>query len=210
MGVFARGKRALSISDRSGMRFPYTEMVREWNGSLVHYSEFEPKQPQLQPAPVGSDPQALQNPRVQAASTPQLILLETNPFEVIISGVTTYVNVYSLDHQRKADSKVRLRGPVQVIQAGPGGDNQADLLNLKQFAPINSVAGVTDIDSVNGFTIALGKIDASGVVTQNTTNDILTNPISYFYFESTSNATASGVKGGGTGCSAGPVTLGAL
>jgi hypothetical protein len=47
MGVFARGKQALAISDRSGLRFPYTEMVREWNGSLVHYSEFEPKQPQL-------------------------------------------------------------------------------------------------------------------------------------------------------------------
>jgi hypothetical protein len=54
MGVFARGKRALSISDRSGLRFPYTEMVREWNGSLVHYSEYEPKQPQLEPKPVGS------------------------------------------------------------------------------------------------------------------------------------------------------------
>ena len=49
MGVFARGKEALAISDRSGMRFPYTEMVREWNGSLVHYSEYEAKQPQLEP-----------------------------------------------------------------------------------------------------------------------------------------------------------------
>jgi len=107
MGVFARGKRALSISDRSGLRFPYTEMVREWNGSLVHYSEYEPKQPQLEPKPVGNDPQALQNPRVQAESTAQLILLDNNPFEIIISGGNTYVNVYSLDHQRKADSKVR-------------------------------------------------------------------------------------------------------
>ena len=51
MGVFARGKEALAISDRSGMRFPYTEMVREWNGSLVHYSEYEAKQPQLEPKP---------------------------------------------------------------------------------------------------------------------------------------------------------------
>ena len=83
MGVFARGKQALSISDRSGLRFPYTEMVREWNGSLVHYSEYEAKQPQLTPKPVGSDPQALQNPRVQKASTPQLILLDTNPLKLL-------------------------------------------------------------------------------------------------------------------------------
>ena len=32
MGRYASGKRALAISDRSGMAFPYSEMVREWNG----------------------------------------------------------------------------------------------------------------------------------------------------------------------------------
>ena len=210
MGVFARGKRALSISDRSGMRFPYTEMVREWNGSLVHYSEYEPKQPQLQPKPVGSDPQALQNPRVQAEATAQLILLENNPFEVIIYSGDTYVNVYSLDHQRAAGSKVRLRGPAQVVSSGPGGDDQADALNLQSFAPINTIVGVTDIDSADGFTISLGKIDANGTVTGATTSDVLTNPINYFYFQSSGTASTSGVKGGGANCSAGPVTLKAI
>ena len=107
-GGYASGKHALAISDRSGMAFPYSEMVREWNGSLVHFSEFEAKQPQLSPKPVGSDPQALYNPRVQRASTAGLILLDNNPFEIIISGGNTYVNVYSLDHQRKAGSKSNL------------------------------------------------------------------------------------------------------
>jgi len=209
MGVFARGKQALSISDRSGLRFPYTEMVREWNGSLVHYSEYEAKQPQLQPAPVGSDPQALQNPRVQRDSTPQLILLDPNPFEVIVSfnPFITWVNVYSLDHQRLADSVVRLRGAPQVITPGAGG---ADTPNLQSFAAIPVIAGVTDIDSAAGFTIQLGKIDSVGNVTEATTTDPLTNPISYFYFQSASNGTISGVKGGFSNCSAGPVTLEAL
>ena len=157
MGVFARGKQALSISDRSGLRFPYTEMVREWNGSLVHYSEYEAKQPQLEPRPVGSDPQALQNPRVQRDSTPQLVLLDPNSFEIIISGGNTFVNVYSLDHQRLANSVVRLRGAPQVIVAGTGG---ADTPNLQSFAAIPTIAGVTDIDSAAGFTIQLGKIAA--------------------------------------------------
>ena len=207
MGVFARGKQALAISDRSGMRFPYTEMVREWNGSLVHYSEYEPKQPQLEPKPVGNDPQALQNPRVQAESTAQLILLDNNPFEIIISGGNTYVNVYSLDHQRKADSKVRLRGAPLVTSSGTGGP---DSYNLQSYNVIPDISGVTDIDSANGFTIQLGKIDAAGNVTGNTTSDVLTNPISYFYFQSADAASTSGVKGGGPGCSAGPVTLEAL
>ena len=42
----ASGKYAKAISDRSGMEFPYKEMVKEWNGSLVHKSEFEAKHPQ--------------------------------------------------------------------------------------------------------------------------------------------------------------------
>jgi len=206
MGVFARGKQALAISDRSGMRFPYTEMVREWNGSLVHYSEYEPKQPQLEPKPVGSDPQALQNPRVEEEATSQLILLNNNPFEIIVNSVDgdTYVNVYSLDHQRKAGSTVRLRGPAQVTTAGSGG---GDALNLQQFAPIPNISGVTDIDSASGFTISLGKIDKYGNVTGATTTDSLTNPISYFYFKSADSATLHGVKGGEENCSAGPVTL---
>ena len=209
MGVFARGKQALAISDRSGLRFPYTEMVREWNGSLVHYSEYEPKQPQLEPKPVGSDPQALQNPRPQVESTAQLILLDNNPFEIIINSVdgNTYVNVYSLDHQRKAGSIVRLRGAPLVTSSGTGGP---DAYNLQSYNVIPDISGVTDIDSANGFTIQLGKIDKYGIVTGNTTNDVLTNPISYFYFQSADNATLHGVKGGGSGCSAGPVTLEAL
>ena len=44
MGNTARGKYAKFISDRSGLQFPYSEMVREWNGARVHISEFEPKQ----------------------------------------------------------------------------------------------------------------------------------------------------------------------
>ena len=207
MGVFARGKHALSISDRSGLRFPYTEMVREWNGSLVHYSEYEAKQPQLEPKPVGSDPQALQNPRVQGEDTPQLILLNPNPFEIIISGGNTFVNVYSVDHQRSAGSVVRLRGAPQVIASGTGG---ADTPNLQSFAAIPTISGVTDIDSATGFTIQLGRIAADGTVSGATTTDSLTTPINYFYFQSGDNGLLSGTTGGGNNCSAGPVTLEAI
>ena len=207
MGGYASGKHALAISDRSGLRFPYTEMVREWNGSLVHTSEYEPKQPQLEPKPVGSDPQALQNPRVQAESTPQLILLDNNPFEIIISGGNTFVNVYSVDHQRLANSVVRLRGAPQVTGAGAGGP---DTYNLQSFAPISTFNNVADISRAAGFTILLGKIAADGTVSGATTTDPLTTPINYFYFQSASNGTTSGVKGGGDSCSAGPVTLEAI
>ena len=205
-GGYASGKHALAISDRSGMAFPYSEMVREWNGALVHYSEFEAKQPQLDPKPVGSDPQALFNPRPQPASKASLILLNSNPFTSVIYSGTTYVNVFSEDHQRAAGDIVRFRGPPEVITAGPGGDSD-NTPNLQQFANIPTFDNVSDLNNVNGFTIALGQIDSSGNVTGATTTDALTDPINYFYITSTSSATSGGVSGGGDNCSAGPVTL---
>ena len=69
MGKYASGKFAKRISDRSGMAFPYNEMVQEWNGSWVHYSEFEPKQPQLEPLPMVTDPQSLEYARPQVANS---------------------------------------------------------------------------------------------------------------------------------------------
>ena len=207
MGKYAAGKYALAISDRSGMVFPYDEMVREWNGFLVHTSEYEPKQPQLQPKPVGSDPQALYNPRPQPASKTSLILLENNPFTSVIYSGTTYVNVFSKDHQRAAGSVVRFRGAPVVTSAGPGGDNPDNLKNLQSFANIPTFDNVSDLNNTSGFTIALGQIDSSGNITGATTEDPLTQPINYFHITSTSNATSGGVSGGGANCSAGPVTL---
>ena len=68
--AYASGKRSQAISDRSGQAFPYTEMVKEWNGSLVHISEFEPKHPQLDPPYHKPDAIALQNTRSQRFQQP--------------------------------------------------------------------------------------------------------------------------------------------
>ena len=71
--AFARGKRSKAISDRSGQAFPYTEMVKEWNGSLVHISEFEAKHPQLDPPHTKADAIALRNPRVMKFQQPKTV-----------------------------------------------------------------------------------------------------------------------------------------
>ena len=59
----ASGKYAQAISDRSGMAFPYKEMIKEWNGSLVHKSEFEAKHTQLERQRHESDAQSLEDAR---------------------------------------------------------------------------------------------------------------------------------------------------
>ena len=66
-----------------------------------------------------------------------------------------------------------------------------------------------DLNRATGFTIQLGQIDSAGNVTGATTTDPLTDPINYFYVSLGLSVagTVGGVSGGGSNCSAGPVTL---
>jgi len=115
MARFAKGSRALAISDRSGAAFPYREMVKEWTGAIVHISEFEPKQPQLEPHPIGADPQGLKNSR-PARTEPQTDpLLQSNPF-IITSGSST-INVFEPSHGRSTSDVVVFRN----VDGSPGG-----------------------------------------------------------------------------------------
>jgi len=118
MAKYATGKRSQAISDRSGMAFPYTEMVKEWNGSLVHYSEFEPKHPQIRRKHVTADAIALRNTRnmkfqqpsvkfsndvtisdsggasvgVANLSLPGDFAFKTQDFKIIRNGVTSIIH----------------------------------------------------------------------------------------------------------------------
>ena len=87
MGRYATGKFAKRISDRSGMAFPYNEMVKEWTGAVVHYTEFEPKHPQLEPRPIVQDPQSLEESRGQIAVSRVFVGGSSGP----ISGGRTVV-----------------------------------------------------------------------------------------------------------------------
>tara|TARA_Y100000114_G_scaffold138870_1_gene142264 strand:+ start:298 stop:678 length:381 start_codon:yes stop_codon:yes gene_type:complete len=73
--AYARGKYAKAISDRSGMAFPYNEMVKEWNGSFVHKSEFEAKQPQIKRKHIKADAIALANARPRPQENQKQFLL---------------------------------------------------------------------------------------------------------------------------------------
>ena len=63
MAKFASGKESWAICDRSGLRYPYRVMKKEWNGLLVGPDQYEPKHPQLGPFRKVSDPEALRNAR---------------------------------------------------------------------------------------------------------------------------------------------------
>ena len=104
---YATGRYAKFISDRSGMEFPYTEMVIEWNGSRVHKSEFEPKTPQDRPNKHSPDAEPLQYPRPARTENEVEHKLPLNAFRFTASSTT--VTVFEPEHSRSTDDTVRFR-----------------------------------------------------------------------------------------------------
>jgi hypothetical protein len=106
MSSFASGKKSKAISDRSGVAFPYNEMVKEWNGSFVHISEFESKHPQIEPNAHKADSQGLQDARPDRTETAAPNLLKTNSFKTGTSG-TSAITVTEESHGRSSSDTVR-------------------------------------------------------------------------------------------------------
>ena len=105
--AYARGKYAKSISDRSGMAFPYKEMVKEWNGARVHRSEYEPKTAQDHPRKHSADKESLQYARPDRGESAVATLLPLNPFRFTASSAT--ISVFEPSHGRSSSDTVRFR-----------------------------------------------------------------------------------------------------
>ena len=181
----ARGKYSKAISDRSGMEFPYLEMVKEWNGSFVHRSEFESKHPQLDISSTRGDDQGLMDARPARTENVVAILLQPNPFETIAAS-SGIINVSEQSHGRSTSDTVRFRGAPSTSATfnNPQGFDGVTGANLAKAA---------------GYSITVGKRVSSGSITQ--TADF------YHFTVDTNTATTGGITGGGENCSAGPATL---
>ena len=126
--AFARGKKSLAISDRSGMAFPYEEMVKEWNGHLVHKSEYEEKHPQLELRSRSGDAQGLRDVRPDRTENEVAAMLGNNPFSITASSQT--ITVTEINHGRTSGDTVRFRN----VQGSPGGVSFSTYENSSGFS----------------------------------------------------------------------------
>ena len=196
MPKYASGKYSKAISDRSGLEFPYKEMVKEWNGSLVHMSEYEPKQPQLEPKPMSADAISLADIRPDRIENAVPYLLPTNSFKTYEAG-SRIINVTAPGHGITNGDTKRFRGAPLAITAAGGSF---------QFTNPENFDGITgaNIAKAAGYTITTGLYVSGARVS---TDYAVAN---FFHFTvDTDTATKGGVSGGGLGCSVGPVTLSA-
>ena len=196
MPKYASGKYAKAISDRSGLEFPYNEMVKEWNGSLVHMSEYEPKQPQLEPKPMSADAISLANIRPDRTENAVPYLLPTDAFETYEAG-SRIINVTAPGHGLTTATTYRFRGAPLAITASGGSFQFTDPENF------DGISG-SNIAKAAGYTITTGLyVDDARVSTDYAVANF------FFFTVDTDTATKGGVSGGGIGCSVGPVTLSA-
>ena len=186
MTTFASGKHALAISDRSGLAFPYLEMVREWNGAWVHFSEFEPKQPQLQPKPTSADPQALQRARPARVALATPAVLNNNPFTTEV-GTTVIVNQNR--HQRSTGDAVRF---YQVKDPVGGVAVSTFQLNTTLNGDITAAATSLVLTSTAEF-VAPGYIS---ITSTNATSGAINSETIYYTANNTGTNTLSGLTRG--------------
>ena len=196
MPKYASGKYAKAISDRSGLEFPYNEMVKEWNGSLVHMSEYEPKQPQLEPKPMSADAISLANIRPDRIENAVPYLLPTDAIETYAAS-SRIINVTAPGHGLTTATTYRFRGAPLAITASGGSFQFTDPENF------DGISG-SNIAKAAGYTITTGLyVDDARVSTDYAVANF------FFFTVDTDTATKGGVSGGGIGCSVGPVTLSA-
>jgi hypothetical protein len=196
MAKYATGKYAKAISDRSGMEFPYNEMVREWNGSFVHVSEFEPKQPQLEPKPMNGDSISLRNVRPDRTESAVPYSIPENGFETYQAG-SGVINVTAPGHGLTNGTTYRFRGS-PALNTGGGGTFQ-----YNNPADFDGITGA-NIAKAAGYAITTGIFrDGARVSTDYAVANF------FFFTVDTDTATVGEIKGGGIGCSVGPVTLSA-
>ena len=60
---YAQGKHSLGVCDRCGWAYRYLQLRMEWTGFKVCPECYEPKNPQLDPPLIPTDPEALHQPR---------------------------------------------------------------------------------------------------------------------------------------------------
>jgi hypothetical protein len=166
MAIYAKGKRSLAISDRSGFRVPYRNLKTEWNGLRVAPDEYEPKHPQLDPPKNIIDATALFRPRPDNDPENVIINLAFDGFNTN-TGTSLYGNP-SLDSTTYKTPNVGAGaiGGIGVItfstsevNSGVAGTGQIGTITINTIISVTGVAGTGAIGTITG----KGSIIETGV-----------------------------------------------
>lgn len=117
MAVYAKGRKAVAICDRSGFRIPYKNLRTEWTGLRVAPDEYEPKNPQLTPPTNIIDATALFKPRPDNDPENIIINLHYDWFNFNLTQPQLDSTLYNKPNEivgRGAIGRVTIETPVEL------------------------------------------------------------------------------------------------
>ena len=158
---YAKGKKSLAISDRSGLRVPYTQLKTTWDGLRVSPEDWEPKQPQLTPAKNVVDATALFSPRPDNDPENAEVFIGFNYDIFVDRRLTTNVGVAGTSFV--GSSTFEVQNTSQAGVGGTGAAGQVSLFVTIDYAAtgVGSTGGVaTDSASYLEYAITVGAIAA--------------------------------------------------
>ena len=156
---YARGKRAVAISDRSGFKVKYSKLKKTWDGLRVEPEEWEEKHPQLTPVRNITDSPALRHPRPDNDQEIVAINLYTGWFQ-------EKQNSFQANEYNKPNEAVGrgIIGYIEVIrtnivETGVAGTGAIGSITLDNTVTASSVAGTGAI----GTEVPTASITEAGV-----------------------------------------------
>ena len=142
MSKFASGKNSFAISDRSGFRYRYKDMRKEWTGALVGKDEFESKQPQLGPFQKVIDPQALKDARPDTGNpTSAFLVVTTNG--IVYLGNGNWSTAGTAELPTEIPNTVALSGGVGTVTVNSSGTDTDVTVNPTGVSASSAIGSVT-------------------------------------------------------------------
>jgi len=105
--AFAAGKLTWAICDTCGQRYRLKQLKKQWDGFMTCPECFDIKQPQLDPPPIGADPQAVRDPRPDRTEPAPVSMLTNNP--LLSTQGSAVIKVFQDDHGKSTGNEVRFR-----------------------------------------------------------------------------------------------------
>ncbi len=131
MARYTKGKHAVAIDDRSGFKVKHKDLRKEWTGMMVHKSDWESKQAQLDPSKyfknTGSN--VLENPRPDNDNDSAIVRL--GPLNQQFQGV-----------MQAYQGIAAVQGFVIDVTEIPPGQEAGTALGSPSFGAAENVAGI--------------------------------------------------------------------
>jgi hypothetical protein len=153
----------------------------------------------LEPKPHGADAIALRHVRTDRTEPATTVRIPENGFETYEAG-SGIINVFSPGHGLTDNTTYRFRGaPTTSPGTGTASNPVFAYSNPQNFDGISG----SNIAKAAGYTIRTGRYKDGS---RDASSDYITTNF-FFFTVDTNTATSGNVKGGGYGCSVGPVTI---